>query len=231
MNYNINNFSGPLDLLLHLIKRKELDILKINILDIIEQYLQHIKEMEKLDLNIASEYLVMTAELIELKSRFLLPNQTEKEQEELEDSKINLLNKIILYEQYKETSFKLKDLEEQRRLMYSKEPYVHSDFNYEVKEDINNLVKAFEFLLKRLDDEKPKTTMITKKEYSVSKRIIEIKCILDQKHKVVFSELFSNNNRVFLIVTFLSILDLSKGQYLNIKQEGNFQEIYLIKRM
>lgn len=231
MNYkiNIDNFEGPLDLLLYLIKKKELDILEINIFDVIEQYLQYIKEMEKMDLNIASEYLVMTAELIELKSRFLLPHQTEEEQEELECSKINLLKKIILYEQYKEASFKLKDLEEQRMLMYSKEPYVFS--NYEIKEDLNNLVNAFEFLLKRLDDEKPKTTMITKKEYSVSKRIIEIKSILDQKHKVMFSELFSNNNRVFLIVTFLSILDLSKRQYLNIKQEGNFQEIYLIKRM
>lgn len=227
----INEFEGPLDLLLHLIKQNDIDIFDIKIDEITTQYLNYIHEMEKLNLNIASEYLVMAAELIEMKSEILLPNH--KAEEDEEDPRVDLINKLLLYKQYKEMTNKLKELEENRRLMHSKEP---SDLKPFMKKEIeetpidvslDDLIEAFNLFLARLKDEKPLNTKIIKKEYSVPKRCAEIKNILKAKKKVEFNELFEEYNREYIIVTFLSILDLAKKQYLNITQEYNFQKIYL----
>lgn len=230
----INEFEGPLDLLLHLIKQNNINIFDIRIDEITNQYLNYINEMEKLNLNIASEYLVMAAELIEMKSSTLLPKSKDGEmEEEEEDPRTQLINKLLLYKQYKEVTNKLKELEENRRLMYSKEPSDLKPFLPESVEEpsldvsLDDLIEAFNLFLERLEEEKPLNTKITKKEYSVSQRSTEIKNILSIKKKVEFTELFEEFNREYIIVTFLSILDLAKKQYLNIVQESNFQKIYL----
>ncbi|HHU54747.1 MAG TPA: segregation/condensation protein A [Mollicutes bacterium] len=231
---NINEFEGPLDLLLHLVKQSDIDICDISIEEITNQYLNYINEMEKLNLNVASEYLVMAAELIEMKSSILLPNyRNELDDEYEEDPRTQLINKLLLYKQYKGVTEKLKELEESRRLMYSKEPSDLKPFMPEEIEDtpidvnLDDLVNAFNMFLERLEDEKPLNTKITQKEYSVSKRNDEIKKILKIKKKVEFNELFEEYNREYIIVTFLSILELSKKQYLSISQEQNFKKIYL----
>lgn len=231
---NINEFEGPLDLLLHLIKQSDIDIWNISIDEITNQYLNYINEMEKMNLNIASEYLVMAAELIEMKSSSLLPSRkSENDDEYEEDPRTELINKLLLYKQYKEVTGVLKGLEENRRLMHSKEPSDLKKFMPENMEEvpldvnIDDLVNAFNMFLERLEDEKPLNTKITQKEYSVSIRSGEIRNILKIKKKVEFNELFEEFNREYIIVTFLSILELSKKQYLNIIQEQNFQKIYL----
>ncbi|MDD4719211.1 MAG: segregation/condensation protein A [Bacilli bacterium] len=231
---NINEFEGPLDLLLHLIKQSDIDIFDISIDEITNQYLNYINEMEKLNLNIASEYLVMAAELIEMKSIVLLPNNKSIEDDEYEENpRTQLINKLILYKQYKDVTEQLKDLEEQRRLIHSKEPsdlkqFMPEDIE-EVPTDVNldDFINAFNMFLERLEDEKPLNTKITQKEYSVSKRSDEIKKLLKIKKKIDFIELFEEYNREFIIVTFLSVLELSKKQYLDIIQKHNFQKIYL----
>ncbi len=239
MNYtiNIDDFEGPLDLLLHLIKQNDIDIFEISIDEIANQYLNYINELEKLNLNIASEYLVMAAELIEMKSSILLPNNKNPEDDEYEeDPRTQLINKLILYKQYKDVTSKLKELEENRRLMHSKEPSDLKPFMCETFQEtpldvsVDDLINAFNLFFERLEDEKPLKTKITQKEYSVSNRNNEIKNILSIKKKVEFTELFEEYNREYIIVTFLSILELSKKQYLNITQEHNFQKIYLSLR-
>lgn len=237
MNYliKIDEFEGPFDLLLHLIKQNDIDIFDINIVEITEQYLYYINTMERLNLNIASEYLVMAAELIEIKSRTLLPNNNMDEDEE-EDPREKLINKLLTYKQYKEITKKLKELEDNRKLMYSKNPsdltqYMTDDNDTFLEEiSLNSLIEAFNLFLERKEDEKPLPTKITYKEYSVSTRCNEIKQLLKTSNKIEFTQLFDKKNKDYIIVTFLSILELAKKRELNIIQENNFNQIYLTAR-
>ena len=121
--FTIDKFQGPLDLLLHLIKDADIDIFDINIAEITDQYLKYIENMETLNLNIDSEYLVMAAELIEMKSRELLPNEENDDSDDYEeDPKEQLINRLIEYQKYKQVASEFKNLEEDRKLMYSKLP-------------------------------------------------------------------------------------------------------------
>ena len=119
----INDFEGPLDLLLHLVKTSEMDIYDISVEKITEQYLEFIRRMEEMNLTVASEYLVMAAELIELKSRLLLPNSKNDEDDEYEeDPRENLINRLVEYKKYKDMVDTFKTLEDDRRNIYTKEP-------------------------------------------------------------------------------------------------------------
>lgn len=228
----INEFEGPLDLLLSLVKKSDVSIYDISISDITDQYLEYINEMEKRSLNVSSEYLVMAAELLEIKSNMLLPNHESSEEEE--DPKEELINKLLLYKHFKEVSSKLRDLESERNLMYSKMPSDISEFKEEIIIEADDsisldlLVQAFSDFLNRKDDEKPLHTKITSKEYSVTERSFEIKKILKARGKIEFSELFDFLNKDYIIVTFLSILNLSRNQEIVISQDNNFDKIVLM---
>ena len=187
----ISEFEGPLDLLLHLIKESSIEIFDIEIEKIAEQYLDYIHQMEKMNLNIASEYLSMAAELIEIKSSSLLPRKKiETEDEYEEDPRERLIERLLEYQKYKEITPKLHELEQQRHEFYSKEPeslkeYVNIDseeVNLDI--DLNDLLDAFKKMLERKELDKPLQTKITKKEYSVSVRSNEIRNLLKEKKKV-----------------------------------------------
>ena len=123
MNFKINEFEGPLDLLLHLIKENKMDIMNIEIELITEQYITYLNEQEKMNLEIASEYLVMASELIELKSKLLLPNQkAETEEDEEVDPREELVNRLLEYQAYKEITNVLKEKEELRKEICTKSP-------------------------------------------------------------------------------------------------------------
>lgn len=234
MDYKIklDDFEGPMDLLLHLIKKSDLDIIEINLEQIINGYLEFIDSMKKLNLDIASEYLVMASELIEIKSSLLLPGSNEEMGEE-EETRENLIERILEYKRYKEITTDFKYLEEQRRLIYTKVPENQNKYLDEDKSQnygdlgLNDLLSAFNKFLERKEDEKPLNTKITKKEYSVTRRNKEIKNILKEKKKVEFEELFDEVTKEFVVVTFLSVLELSKKGDLVIKQDDNFDKIYL----
>ena len=228
----INDFEGPIDLLLHLIKKDDIDIIDISIEKITKQYLDYIEAMENMNLDIASEYLVMAAELIEMKSSILLPKNESLEAEYEEDPREKLINRLLEYKQYKEATGDFKTLEEERKLIYTK--IGENINNYKSSEDmdlgditLDNLMEAFANFLKRKELEKPLNTKITKKEYSVSERSHEIKEILTKKKKIEFEELFDVLKKDYVVVTFLSILNLARRQELIIKQEDNFSKIYL----
>ena len=129
MDYiSIDNFEGPLDLLLHLVKESNIDIFNISIEDITNKYLDYIKKQEELNINISSSYLVMAAELMYLKSKSLLPKNTKEEENEEDITRENLINKLIEYKRYKELTPTFKKLEENRKKIYIKGPEKISNY-------------------------------------------------------------------------------------------------------
>ena len=226
---NIHDFEGPLDLLLHLIKKNNISIYEVQIEEITKQYLDYISEMEKMNLDVASEYLVMASELMEIKSKSLLPK--EKEEEEEEDLRENLIERLLEYSKYKELTENFHMLEEERKKIHTKEPSLTNEYvkTTEITDDLTlqDLLDAFSKFLQRQEKKKPLNTTVTTKEYSVKERAIEIKHILKQKKKVTFTELFSEFNKSYIIVTFLSILDLAREKEIILKQDKQFGEILI----
>lgn len=230
-SFTIDKFSGPLDLLLHLIKQSNISIYDIKIEQITDQYLTYIKKMEELNLDIASSYLVMAAELIEMKASLLLPKPEVIEDDYEEDPKENLIKRLIEYQNYKEVTSKFHDLEQDRKQYFTKLPMELSDFdvssNLNDDLNLNDLLNAFEKFLNRKEELKPLNTKIATKEYSITQRSNEIKEIIKSKKEIKFVELFEINNKSYIIVTFLSILALAKNNEIKIKQDNNFSDILL----
>lgn len=235
MNYTIeiNNFEGPLDLLLHLIKKAELDICEISIVEITKQYLDYINLMESMNLNIASEYLTMAAELIEIKSSILLPKKKiDNEDDYEEDPKENLINRLIEYEKYKEITEVLKKYEQDRKELYTKKPTdleIYNTVTNEISEDfdLNDLMSALNKMLDRKKLDKPLNTKITNREYSITERSNQIKNILKNKKQVEFTDLFDIYSKDYIVITFLSILTMARHQELSITQDKNFGKIMI----
>ena len=234
MDYSIkiNEFEGPLDLLLHLIKQSNIDIVDIEINEITKQYLDYINKMEELNINVAASYLVMAAELMEIKSKSLLPPTEEETNDEDEEvvSKENLINKLIEYQKYKDMIGAFKEMEQDRQNIYIKSPEKISNYVDELivnntDTSVDDLVDAFKKFLERIDREKPITTKITTKEYSVKERKRNIRNILKEKQKVLFTDLFEEKSAGFIVVTFLSILEMTKEKEIIIKQDANFKDI------
>lgn len=234
MEYKIDipEFEGPLDLLLHLIKQENIDIYDINIEHITKQYLDYIKLMDELNLNIASEYLVMAAELLQIKSNSLLPKNEILDDEFEENTKENLIKKLLDYEQYKNITLEMKKLEEYRQTVFTREPDDLSEFIDNKKEidygiSLNDLLDAFSKLIEQKELNKPLNTKITNKEYSINKRCSEIKKILKNKKRIDFKDLFESFNKEYIVVTFLAILSMSRNQEITIEQESNFNNIII----
>ena len=231
LDLKINEFEGPLDLLLHLIKESKMNIFDIKIEEITNQYLKYIETQEKMNLEIDSEYLVLASELIEIKSRMLLPNKKDMDEDEYEeDLRENLINRLIEYKKYKDMIDTFKVLEEERQDIFTKEPINLSEYRTEeVTNDgglsLDDLLNALNNFLKRKEDEKPISTKITKKEISVKDRTVQIRNILSKKKKVSFYDLFEVKTKEYVVVTFLSILEMAKYGEINIVQEGNFDNI------
>lgn len=228
MEFRVEGFEGPLDLLLHLIKENKMDIFDIEINLITEQYLKYINNMEKVNLEI-SEYLVLASELIEIKAKMLLPKKKQEMEVEEEDPREELVNKLLEYQAYKEISKDLKEKEELRSEIYTKAPEKYS--NYQEEEttfeggSVDLLIDAFKKFLIRKEEEKPLNTKVTKKGISVSSRRHEIKNLLKEKGKVSFYQMFSIRSREYIVVTFLAILEMAKNKELIIHQEGIYDEI------
>lgn len=228
----IDNFDGPLDLLLHLIKEQDIDIYDIKIEDITKQYLDYIRHMKELNSEIASEYLVMASELIEMKSKMLLPKKKEKEDDDYEeDPRELLIERLLAYKRYKEVTSEFKDLELTRKMVFTREP---DNLNRYVKEDENSeelgvadLIDAFNNLLKRKELDRPIATKITKKELSVTEKVNKIKNILRNKKKINFEDIFEVSTKEEVIISFLSVLEMVKKDEILLTQEGNFKNIVI----
>ena len=230
VEFKINDFEGPLDLLLHLIKESKMDIMNIEIELITKQYMDYLDLQEKMNLEIASEYLVLAAELLEIKSKMLLPRQTIEEDEEEEDPREELVNRLLEYQAYKEITKVLHEKESLRREIYTKSPENIKNYIDEVTEinadvSLDDLVDAFKRYLARKKDNKPLKTKVTVNEISVSSRRHDIKRLLKSKKRVSFFELFPVLTKEYVVATFLAVLEMAKSGELNIKQEKAFDDI------
>lgn len=228
---NIDSFQGPLDLLLHLIKEAKMDIFDLKIEEITNQYLDFINKMEEMNLNVASSYLVMSAELLEIKSKMLLPRHNNDDEVEEEDPREELVNKLIEYQRYKDLTSEFKDLELERQMIYTKIPEnvkEYIDENQVINGGdvtLDDLVDAFNKFLERQKLNKPLSTKVTAKEITVEHRRKSIRKILVSKGKVNFMDLFDIINKEYVVVTFLAVLEMAKAKELIIKQENNFDDI------
>ena len=230
MNYTltIDNFEGPLDLLLHLIKESKMDIFDLKIEEITKQYLDYIHKMEEMNLDIASSYLVMSAELLEIKSKMLLPKHEEDIDEE-EDPRGDLVNRLIEYKKYKEITKDFKNLESERKQIITKMPENIKEYGDNISNNgditLNDLIEAFQKFLDREKENQPIQTKVTSKELSVEKRRTSIRNILFKKKRVNFIELFETINKEYVIVTFLAILEMAKDNEIKLYQDKNFDNI------
>ncbi len=234
MDYKIkiNEFEGPLDLLLHLIKESNINIYDISIDEITKQYLDYLNSMQELDMEITSNYLVMASELMLIKSNSLLPNNEENNDDDEELTKDALINKLIEYQRYKDLTNDFKTLEAERKNIFIKSPtkidnITNQKYINNSDTTLDDLIEAFSKFLERKELEKPINTKITNKEYSVKKRQKEIKTLLQTKKKINFTELFDNYNKSYIIVTFLAILELAKEEEINIIQKENFSQLVI----
>jgi len=232
-NFSINDFEGPLDLLLHLIKENKMEISSINVESITNQYLSFINKMKQESIDVASEYLLMATELVHLKSKMLVNIKEEEESEYEINSVDDLQEKLLEYEKIKEITNSFKELESNRLEFYTKLPSNLDEYKKDIPLDSNitleDLINAFEMFLDREKLKKPINTRITKKELSVDERIKVIRKIFDIRKKINFTELFDKLQKPYIIVTFLSVLEMSKNNEICIKQENNFGNIILEK--
>ncbi len=229
----LDNFEGPLDLLLHLIKEAKIEIREIFVSKVTEQYLEYIEGFEKLDVNKASEYLSMAATLLEIKSKSILP-KIDLFDNDGEDEQELLFRKIEEYKLFKEITGKLKETENVER--FYKEPdksvgdvkIVYNDFN------LNGLISAFSKLLMRVDSKrKQENTLkeIPKEVFTVKDKVETIRTVLLDRKEVSFFELFGTYyTRNEIITTFQAMLELLKLQYIKVEQNVMFDDITIILR-
>ncbi len=237
----IDVFEGPLDLLLYLIKKMEIDIYDIPMAEITEQYLLYVRAMSELKLDRASEYLVMSATLLSIKSKMLLPKQQlelEDHIEEEEDPRGELVERLIEYRQYKEAALLFQEKEFERGLIYTKPPmnlteYV-GDEQVKVHQEgasIYDMLAAYQQLLKRKRLKKPLQTTVTKRKMTIEQRMNELLSILlKSKKKKRFSSFFPSYNKQHIVVTFLAMLELLRCDAVEAEQAYPFDEIFLSAR-
>ena len=236
MNLCINDFEGPLDLLLHLVRTAKMDIYTIDTKYIIDEYLKFINSLPKDDLDDASEYLVMASELIHLKSRLLLNLDTEAEDDSefSINSEEDLKNKLIEYERYQNITGVFKELEERRSEFFTKVPenltvYIEKE---KITDEVMNpdlLKEALLELQKRMSYQKPLNTKITRREISVEDRVNKVRDFLSHRKTAKFTDLFEDYTKEMVVATFLAILDMCKNKEIKLTQEDNFGEILIEK--
>lgn len=229
--FKLREFEGPLDLLVHLIKITKIDIRDIFISDITEQYLEMMKEIDDVDVEKASEFIDMSATLLEIKSKHILPREVEEVDEE--DPEERLFRQIEEYKLFKEQSEKLSKIEDVNKFFKEPDSSV-GEFKYELPEKLplDLLVKAFSDLMQKvtIKAEVVQEKKIVKDRFTVAQKIAQIKDVLLTKKEFRFSDMFeSSYSRSEVINTFLALLELLKRQYLTVKQNGLFDDIDIVR--
>lgn len=235
-------FEGPLDLLLHLIEKNKIDIYDIPIVMITEQYLEYIKNMETRDMNIMSEFLVMAATLLDIKSKMLLPAEVNEEGEE-EDPRAELVQRLLEYKLYKYMSFELKDRQVDASFALYKEPTLPKEvMDYREPVDygkligdvnLNKLHDIFKSIVRkqedRIDPIRSQYGKIEKDEINLDEKEAYISGYITLKKRFSFRELLEKQkSKMEVIVTFLVILEMMKVGRVTIEQDNLFDDIIII---
>ena len=241
MNVKLQVFEGPLDLLLHLLDKNKVNIYDIPIVEITNQYMEYIEEMKRRDLNILSEFLVMAATLIDIKSRMLLPASDEDEEEE-EDPRNELVQQLLEYKMYKCMAYELKDRQIDAGRVMFKEPTIPAEvLAYEEPINMEELVadvtlaklnEIFKNIMKKqvdkIDPIRSKYGKIQKEEVSLEEKTLYLEnYAMQHKHFSFRNLLEAQSSKVEIIVTFLAILELMKVGKIFISQENLFDDIQI----
>lgn len=241
LSIKITNFEGPFDLLLHLIKKNEMSIYDIKILEITNQYLGYLKTMQEMDLEITSEFIVIAATLIEIKSKLLLPKPKVEEYENEEDAAKELMKKLIQYKKYKMVAEFLGERQLETGAVFSKKPEIIEEKNSK-KETIADLLKNrtmldlynlynelmnnyFNKMNEKGDFFEDKIKIET---FKIEDKMTEITTLMKTYPKIHFSRLIKGyKSKSEAIVTFLALLELIKIKTVNVIQEKSFSDIYV----
>lgn len=231
----VDQFTGPLDLLLHLIKEHDMDLLDLDVAAVCDQYLAYIQTMDPSLLEAVSEYLVMAAWLIEMKSKLLLPKPEIDEEDDYEAERKRMIERMIEKNRINGILEAFEASYDKRQTMHSKIPSALEEYLPSGEEtipegmEVYDLIKAMQRVMQRRALLQPLESKIARVEISIDERTEQIRSyFLRHKDKTVdFEDLFDEGDRYFAIVTFLSILVLVKNSELLITQSGNFEKIYL----
>ena len=233
----LDNFEGPLDLLLHLIDKNKIDIYDIPIASITDQYLSYLEEAQQLDLDVASEFLLMAATLINIKAKMLLPKKTILEEEEPLDPREELVARLLEYKFYKEAAKQLKENEEQAGGYVVKEidiACLMKDFkpaNPVANITLQQLLDAFEKVIIHVVEEPP-TMTLEREEFDVEQLMEEIVVKLHQCEGLAFTDLFHpKESKRKIVSVFLAILELCKLDRLQFQQRDNFGHLWVFARV
>lgn len=234
-------FEGPLDLLLHLIEKNKIDIYDIPIVEITDQYMEYIRQMEREDLNIVSEFMVMAATLLDIKCRMLLPKEVNEEGEE-EDPREELVQQLLEYKMYKYMSYELRDrMADASRSVYKKATLPKEVLEYEEPVDVSELLagltleklnEIYQSILRRQEDKidpiRSRFGQIEKEEVSLSDKMEELEAYAASHRQFGFCSLLKRqHSRMQVIVTFLAVLELMKTGKITVVQEQLFDDILI----
>jgi len=233
----LDSFEGPLDLLLHLIRKSEVNIYDIPIALITEQYLGYIKLMEEMNLDVAGEFLVMAATLIHIKSRTLLPrpDPTQDDTDPEEDPREALVRRLLEHEKYKAAADMLHDRETLRGAQFGRPDAsvvaaAGEAFEPELEVDLFSLLAAFRGVLERASRRPP--MVLPPDQISIEDRIRQLLARLSETEACGFEDLFmdGHGSRAFMIVTFLALLEMIRLKLIRVSQAGSFGAIRVYKR-
>lgn len=230
---NIETFQGPLDVLLGLISKQKVKIEEVSIAEITDQYMEYLGEMEKLDMEIASEFIVMASVLLFIKSKSMLPKQTEETDEE--DPEEELRRRLIEYKAIKEAAFLLSQRESEFAGIYSKLPeeIVIDDSRFELKDMSSvRLAEAFEKILAKKPYLAPEETVLRMKRdpMTITQAMDYIQFVLVDRPNILFEEVFEKYNTKQEIVTlFIGMLELIKENIITVNQEYTYAPITVLR--
>lgn len=241
ISYKLEKFEGPLDLLLHLIEKNKVDIYDIPIVEITQQYLDYVNQMDKEDLNIVSDFLVMAATLLEIKARMLLPAEADEEGEE-EDPRAELVARLLEYKKYKLMAQELADLEDHAKGTLYKAPTIPKEVaKYEPPVDLDKLLdgltlaklqKIFNSVMKRqqdkLDPIRSSFGTIKREPVSLETRIMDVMQFARKHRTFSFRQMLERQgDKLEIVVTFLAVLELMKIGKIHLTQEHTFDDMLI----
>ncbi len=233
----LEGFEGPLDLLLHLIQKEEMDIHDIQIAQITDRYLEYVNLMEQLDLDVASEFLVMAATLLHIKSQSILPQLMPSEELPIGDEE-QLVKQLLAYKRFKAAAQVLDIYAERQTWVYNRSPELHADWDgsraYEIRSTLFDLLSAFKHVNDRAAEVENHAELyetVEEETITVEDKIAFIERHLEIADQLLFEELFPlSASKTDWIVTFLAILELIRIGKIVTVQTGHFESIYIVKQ-
>ncbi|MGO5028175.1 segregation and condensation protein A [Candidatus Agathobaculum pullicola] len=231
MEFHLENFDGPLDLLLHLIAKNKVSIYDIPIAEILDQYMEVLHAAEAMDLDVAGDFVAMAAQLVYIKSKMLLPRH---EEEEEEDPRTSLVEMLLEYQRIKETASFFREKGEMGRDIFVKPPELLGDAPREYRQSITDLIRAANNMLRRAQRRVPPPAsafsgIVGREPVPVEGRITSILKRFLHHVRLPFRRLFDDaTSRSEIVATFLAVLELSKNRRIRLEGDGEDMELTLI---